>query len=472
VEVGELLGGRYRLTEPIGAGGMGEVWRATDTVLGRTVAVKILRPDLSVDSSFGARFRAEAHTLATLHHPGVVDVYDYGEINVADGGADRATASLATEVAYVVMAYVEGQPLSRRIEHAGRLSPATTMSIVAQVADALQAAHAAGVVHRDVKPDNILINTDGRAVLVDFGVAHTSTTQGLTGVQDVIGTALYMAPEQAMKHAITPATDVYALASVAYECLTGVPPFTGDTPVSVALAHVHGVPAPLPDDIPPAVRDVITTGMAKNPGQRFTSAAAMATAARRAATAADGRRSPDGTVVPLPAGRANVPVRQPTMRLASPAAWAADVATFEAPDRANPRAPRARRRGLFAAATLAAVALAAVLVAMTHPGLIPGDPSVVQPGTSTNSPGAHQSTARTGTVTTSPGAPGATGSSTVTRRAPGPTATKTGKPTSSPTSNPTISIPPLPSPSLPLPTTGGALPSTPPAGGGSAPAAG
>jgi eukaryotic-like serine/threonine-protein kinase len=239
VEVGELLGGRYRLDESIGAGGMGEVWRATDMVLGRTVAVKILRPDLSADSSFGARFRAEAHTLATMHHPGVVDVYDYGEIAASQVAADRAVP-VATEVAYVVMAYVEGEPLSRRVEHAGRLSPAATMSIVAQVAEALHAAHVAGVVHRDVKPDNILINSDGRAVLVDFGVAHTPATQGLTAVKDVIGTALYMAPEQAMKHATTPATDVYALASVAYECLTGVPPFSGETPVSVALAHVHG----------------------------------------------------------------------------------------------------------------------------------------------------------------------------------------------------------------------------------------
>jgi eukaryotic-like serine/threonine-protein kinase len=130
-----------------------------------------------------------------MHHPGVVDVYDYGEIAASQVAADRAVP-VATEVAYVVMAYVEGEPLSRRVEHAGRLSPATTMSIVAQVAEALHAAHVAGVVHRDVKPDNILINSDGRAVLVDFGVARTPATQGLTGVREVIGTPLYMAPER------------------------------------------------------------------------------------------------------------------------------------------------------------------------------------------------------------------------------------------------------------------------------------
>ena len=419
-------------------------------MLGRPVAVKILRPDLSADSSFGARFRAEAHTLATIHHPGVVEVYDYREIAAPQVAADRA-APVGTGVAYVVMAYVEGEPLSRCVEHAGRLSPATTMSIVAQVAEALHAAHVAGVVHRDVKPDNILINSDGRAVLVDFGVAHTPATQGLTGVRDVIGTALYMAPEQAMKHAITPATDVYALASVAYECLTGVPPFTGDTPVSVALAHVHGTPAPLPDDIPPAVRDVITTGMAKNPGQRFTSAAVMAAAAR-AAMAANGDRRDETTAVATgwPAGRANVPPRQPTMRLAQPDTQPTGYSTFEPSDAASGRL-RSGRRGLVVAATLvAAAAVIVVLVAMTHPGLIPGGPSVTQTGTVTHTPGAGQSTARTGTtLSTSPGAPRAPSAS---RRAPSPTPKKTGKPTATPTTKPPVSIPPLPLPTLPSPT--------------------
>ena len=143
MDAGELIGGRYRVDGGIASGGMGEVWRATDTVLGRRVAVKVLRPDLSADASFGVRFRAEAHTLATLHHPGVVDVYDYGEVTSPDG----------TEMAYLVMAYVEGEPLSRRLDAAGRLAPEATMLIVAQVAEALQAAHSAGIVHRDVKPE-------------------------------------------------------------------------------------------------------------------------------------------------------------------------------------------------------------------------------------------------------------------------------------------------------------------------------
>ncbi len=451
MEIGELLGGRYRLDEAIGVGGMGEVWRATDTVLGRTVAVKILRPDVSVDSSFGARFRAEAHTLATLHHPGVVDVYDYGEVAVTEVAADRVVP-VGTEVAYVVMAYVEGEPLSRRVEHAGRLSPATTMLIVAQVAEALHAAHMAGIVHRDVKPDNILINSDGRAALVDFGVAHTPATQGLTGVREVIGTALYMAPEQAMKHAITPVTDVYALASVAYECLTGVPPFTGETPVSVALAHVHGTPAPLPDDIPPAVGEVITTGMAKNAGQRFTSAAAMAAAARRAAMAANDDPGHETTATPWPAGRASAPPPKPTVRLAQPDAQLTGASTFE-PSDATPGRLRSAGRGLVVAATLiAAAAVIAVLIAMTHPGWTPGGPPVTHTGTVTNTPGAGQSTGRTGTTpATSPAAAGAPGGSSASRRVPSPTPKKTGRPTASPTTKPPISIPPLPVPTLPSP---------------------
>ena len=458
MESGELISGRYRLDDPIGAGGMGEVWRATDTVLGRTVAIKILRPDLSVDSSFGARFRAEAHTLATLQHPGVVDVYDYGEVPLPENaGADRAESG-ATELAYVVMAYVEGEPLSRRIERAGRLSPAMTMSIVAQVADALHAAHAAGVVHRDVKPDNILINSDGRAVLVDFGVAHTPTTQGLTAVQDVIGTALYMAPEQAMKHAITPATDVYALASVAYECLTGVPPFTGDTPVSVALAHVHGTPSPLPHDVPPAARDVVTTGMAKNPSQRFPSAAAMAAAARHATKAADGRTGTESSVSAWPTGRAPVPLyqsttpRQPMMRSARPDGHA----MFDTSDGRGPDRSRSGLKALVVGATLAgAAAIVAVLVAMTS-GSNPSSPSVLNTNTVTSTPAANHSTTPSGTArSTAPGAPG--GSSAT--RTPRPTPTKTSKPKPPPTTPP-ITIPPslptgLPTPSLTPPSAPG-----------------
>ena len=226
LEPGALLDDRYRLLERIAAGGMGEVWRGTDDLLGRTVAVKLLHRRLVDDAGFGARFRGEARAMAALHHPGVADVYDYGETAVP-GDDDRAV--------YIVMAWVKGQPLSERIAEAGRLDAATTASVVAQTARALQAVHDAGVVHRDVKPANLVVEPDGHVVLIDFGVAVTEDAAPLTAVNEVVGTALYMAPEQISKQKITPATDIYALGAVAYHCLAGHPPFPGDNALTVAL---------------------------------------------------------------------------------------------------------------------------------------------------------------------------------------------------------------------------------------------
>ncbi|MEV4537058.1 serine/threonine-protein kinase [Asanoa sp. NPDC049518] len=276
---GDALGGRYRLAEPIASGGMGEVWRASDEVLGRTVAVKVLHPRAVGDPGFSARFRGEARTMATLRHPGVVDVYDFGE----DTDPDDKT------VVYLVMGFVDGESLAQRIKAAGRLSPAETMAIVAQTAHALQAAHDAGVVHRDVKPGNLIVRPDGQVVLVDFGVARSAEAAELTGVNELVGTALYMAPEQVAKRAITPATDIYALGAVAYHCLSGHPPFMGDNALTIALSHLDEEPPPLPDDVPQAVRTVIATAMAKDPDDRFKNAAAMA----QIAEAAIGTRSSD-----------------------------------------------------------------------------------------------------------------------------------------------------------------------------------
>ncbi|MEV0719700.1 serine/threonine-protein kinase, partial [Asanoa sp. NPDC050611] len=253
---GDALGGRYRLEEPIASGGMGEVWRAIDQVLGRTVAVKVLHPRAVGDPGFSARFRGEARTMATLRHPGVVDVYDYGEGTDDDG----------KPVAYLVMGFVDGQPLSQRIKEQERLSPGETMAIVAQTAHALQAAHEAGVVHRDVKPGNLIVRPDGQVVLVDFGVARSAEAASLTGVDELVGTALYMAPEQVAKSKITPSTDIYALGAVAYHCLAGHPPFMGDNALTIALSHLDDEPPPLPDEVPQAVRTVVATAMAKEPG--------------------------------------------------------------------------------------------------------------------------------------------------------------------------------------------------------------
>ena len=270
---GEVLGGRYRLDDRIAAGGMGEVWRATDTVLGRDVAVKTLHADRAGDPGFQTRFRNEARAMAALHHPGVADVYDFGETSGAD--------------AYIVMARVDGEPLNQRLAERGRLSPAETMSVVSQAGRALEAAHQAGIVHRDVKPGNLIIEPDGTVVLVDFGVARSAGTATLTGVGEVVGTALYISPEQMTKDEVGPASDVYALGVVAYHCLAGEPPFTGDNPIAIAMQHVSEPPPELPAEVPPAVRAVVTTAMAKSPADRFPSAAAMAEAADRAADGGD-----------------------------------------------------------------------------------------------------------------------------------------------------------------------------------------
>ncbi|WP_433791094.1 serine/threonine-protein kinase [Actinoplanes sp. CA-252034] len=281
---GELLGGRYRLDDRIGAGGMGEVWQATDTVLGRAVAVKTLLADRATDPGFQRRFRHEAQALAALRHPGVVPVYDFGNTAVED--------------AYLVMARVEGQPLNRMLAERGRLSPAETMSVVAQAAQALEAAHEAGIVHRDVKPGNLLIEADGTVVLVDFGVARSAHSATVTGAGEVVGTALYIAPEQVSQHVAGPPADVYALGALAYHCLAGHPPFQGNNPIAIALQHLEDEPPELPGDVPPAVRDLVRTALSKRPEDRFASAGVMAEAAYSAgASAAGGTGSPTGTAV-------------------------------------------------------------------------------------------------------------------------------------------------------------------------------
>ncbi|MEU8423288.1 protein kinase [Micromonospora sp. NPDC048835] len=275
--VGEVVGDRYRLVESIASGGMGDVWRAVDETLDRCVAIKMLRPRLVDDPGFGERFRREARAMAALRHPGVAQVYDYGEVSRPD----------ASVLAYIVMECAQGQPLSERIAEVGRLGVAETMSIAAQTARALQAAHDAGVVHRDVKPGNLIIEPDGHVVLVDFGVAVTQEAASLTGTNQVVGTALYMAPEQVTRSEITPAIDIYALGAVVYHCLAGRPPHQGETAVAVALRHLEEEPPPLPADVPEAVQRLVATAMAKEPTRRFPTAASMATAAELLADPSD-----------------------------------------------------------------------------------------------------------------------------------------------------------------------------------------
>jgi eukaryotic-like serine/threonine-protein kinase len=253
-----LLGDRYSLTTRIAVGGMGEVWAATDTILGRRVAVKVLRDDLVDSPVFLERFRAEARHTAALSHPGIASVFDYGEDRRDDGSC----------VAYLVMELVAGQPLSKVMRERGALPINTVLSVLAQTADALHAAHVAGVVHRDVKPGNLLMLDDGTVKVTDFGIARAANSVALTEVGQIIGTAQYISPEQAVGGQATPASDVYSLGVIGYEMLAGHPPFTADNAGALAMAHVHQAPPPLPATVPAAVGAAISEALAKEPSER------------------------------------------------------------------------------------------------------------------------------------------------------------------------------------------------------------
>lgn len=259
--VGLELQGRYKLVERIALGGMGEVWRATDLRSGRAVAAKILRPELAGDEIFLSRLRAEAANSRGLRHPNLAIVLDSGE---RDGSG------------WIIMELVQGRALSDIIEEKGTMTPAEILPVLAQVARALQVVHDSGVVHRDVKPSNILINREGLAKLTDFGISTGLNQRPMTATGMVMGTAQYLAPEQAMGNMATPAGDIYALGVIAYEALVGRRPFTGATQVDIAFAHVNQPVPPLPDAVPPEVREVVTELLAKKPVDRPRSARELA----------------------------------------------------------------------------------------------------------------------------------------------------------------------------------------------------
>jgi serine/threonine protein kinase len=259
IGTGSRLGGRYRLESLIAIGGMGEVWRGHDEVLERIVAVKLLKAEYAIDPTFVQRFRAEARNTARLSHPGIATVYDYGEVSVEGAPGDTG---------YIVMELVPGQPLSSILRERGPLSPREAMSVVGQSALALQVAHEGGVIHRDIKPGNIMIMPNGHVKLTDFGIARATDDIPLTTTGNVLGTSYYLSPEQTSGQAATSASDVYSLAIVAYECLAGRRPFQDTNPVAVALAHHKDPPPPLPQHIPPPVSRLVNDALAKEPGQR------------------------------------------------------------------------------------------------------------------------------------------------------------------------------------------------------------
>jgi hypothetical protein len=274
LSTGTILAGRYEITAPIATGGMGEVWRARDRVLDREVAAKVLRSEFTGDPSFVARFRNEARHTAALSHPNIASVYDYGETEDEHGA----------RLAFLVMELVEGKPLVTILHEEGKLPVDWTLHVLGQAADGLSAAHHAGVVHRDIKPGNLIVRPDGVVKLTDFGIARARDATPLTRTGMVVGTAQYLSPEQAQGFEVTAASDVYSLGVVGYECLTGGRPFDGTSQVAVALAHINRQPPPLPANVPPAVRLLIERALAKDPADRFPDGAAFAAAIRSVAS--------------------------------------------------------------------------------------------------------------------------------------------------------------------------------------------
>ncbi|MBF4562611.1 serine/threonine protein kinase [Microbacterium sp. VKM Ac-2870] len=301
---GVSFGGRYELDSRIAIGGMGEVWEATDHVIGRTVAIKILKDEYMGDPGFLERFRAEARHAALVNHEGIASVFDYGEENGS---------------AFLVMELVPGEALSTILEREGSLSTDKTLDIVAQTAAALQAAHAAGLVHRDIKPGNLLITPDGRVKITDFGIARIADQVPLTATGQVMGTVQYLSPEQASGHAASPATDIYSLGIVAYECLAGKRPFTGESQVAIAMAQINDSPPPLAATIAEPVRNFVMSMIAKKPEERPATASAVA----RAATALR-RGDVAGAAAIVPAIAGGVPLDDVT-KLLTPAVATQDA---------------------------------------------------------------------------------------------------------------------------------------------------
>ncbi len=283
---------RYRFESRIATGGMGEVWRATDTSLGRPVAIKVLKSEYADDPLFRSRFETEARHAASLHHPGVASVYDVGEsalLGAADGsGMPRP---------FLVMELVDGQPLSALLRGGQPLDPEVARDLMAQAADAIGAAHRAGIVHRDVKPANLLVTPDRQMKITDFGIARASDGLGLTATGQVMGTPQYLSPEQARGGTATSASDVYSLGVVAFECLAGHRPFDADSPVATALAHLNDPVPDLPTEIPADLAAVVRRAMSKEPEQRYADGDAFAAALRDPAGAAGGA---DTAYVPMP----------------------------------------------------------------------------------------------------------------------------------------------------------------------------
>jgi eukaryotic-like serine/threonine-protein kinase len=311
-----MFGRRYRATEKVGSGGMAEVYKAVDEVLGRTVAVKVLHPRYAADPGFVARFRQEAQAAANLSHPGIVNIYDWGRDD---------------ETYYIVMEYVHGTDLKALVEQQGALDPIKAAEYASQVCAALAVAHGYDVIHRDIKPHNIVLAPDGTVKVMDFGIARAGNTT-MTQTGSVLGTAHYVSPEQAQGRALGPASDLYSLGIVLYELTTGRLPFDADTPVAVALKQVNEEPVPprqLNPEIPRSLEAVIMRALQKDPSARYSSAEEMRADLKRvlgggsvAAPAAVAAGGMDETsVMPAVAGAAGEPRVRPIPQRRNPWPW-------------------------------------------------------------------------------------------------------------------------------------------------------
>jgi serine/threonine-protein kinase len=338
-----LLAGRYRLECQIAAGGVGEVWRAEDTVLTRTVAVKLLRAELASQAETLARFRAEARHAGALSHPAIARVYDYGD-------------PVPPHPAFLVMELVDGPSLAAVLT-AGPIGAAQTMDVVAQVASGLQTAHGAALVHRDIKPGNLLLAADGQVKITDFGIAHVAGSVPVTSTGIVMGTPAYIAPERVSGASATPASDLYSLGVVAYECLAGTAPFTGK-PLEVAVAHRDLPLPPFPHAVPAEVARLVGELTAKDPAARPASAEEVAARADRLREdLTEGAEGAAAWLYSVPGSGADIPAPGPAT---------APARTLGTP--ARQARPRWARRIAVAASAAAAVVALAVLALAVAPG--------------------------------------------------------------------------------------------------------
>ncbi|TDD32502.1 serine/threonine protein kinase [Actinomadura sp. KC06] len=453
MSTGLVLNGRYRLLERLAVGGMGEVWRASDEVAGHPVAVKLLRREFVSDMSARGRFESEARFAAELRHPGIARAYDFGEQNGRT---------------YLVMELVAGEPLDGILARDGGLPLEAVLDLLVQAGRALTVAHRAGVVHRDVKPANLMVSPDGVLKITDFGIARQLAAASQTATGMVMGTAHYISPEQAQGLKLTPSADLYSLGVVAYECLTGAPPFDGSTPVEVALRHVREAPAELPARFPPDARELIMEMLAKHPAGRPADAGTVADRALAIRTRLSTGRPIGADVRHPPAARPNI-VTQSTALSGFDGPEAADNLT-RGPARRHARPGRRPARAYTSAAAVLLVVTAIVIGSLWKgfafagsggderdppgaPATRPvGDGSVDVPGTAPGSSARHRSrvTPRP-TVTQGPRTH---------RIRPSTPGTRQTSPSQKPSTNPHRATPTAPDPT-PTPTGSATTPSTP-----------